>query len=104
MKSSQTKREQVIKGGLLSPAWIFAGALMAATGVATPEVGSSQAQLREAEELAVGHLRETGIDLETVEVKKVSVDRLGMTHVRVQQIAGSAPLLGGEAIVHLNRD
>jgi thermolysin len=37
-------------------------------------------------------------------VKKVSVDRLGMTHVRVQQFANGAPVLGAEAIVHLNTD
>jgi Zn-dependent metalloprotease len=51
------------------------------------------------------HLQEYGLSSPAdLQVGAVSVDRLSMAHVRVQQLFGGIRVLGGEGIVHLNRD
>ena len=96
-------------------AWL--GVWLAATGslygcsTAAPvtfDAGSPE-ELRLAEELGVQYLGELlageGVDARRdFIVQRVLVDELSMAHARVQQVIKGVPVLGGEAIVHMNRD
>jgi Zn-dependent metalloprotease len=51
------------------------------------------------------HLQEYGLSSPAdLQVGAVSVDRLSMAHVRMQQLFGGIRVFGGEGIVHLSRD
>jgi vibriolysin len=70
-----------------------------------PFVPDDAASLARAEALAIDHLRAApvaSVGEDGLRVKSVFVDDFGGAHVRVQQFAGGVPVLGGEAIVHLD--
>jgi len=67
------------------------------------------AELAQARSIGLDHLRaiasQKGIDdADDLVVSNAQVDRLSMAHVRVQQRYNRIPVLGGEAIAHLNAD
>jgi len=41
-------------------------------------------------------------DIDSIEVKQVELDWLGMAHVRLDQTLGGVPVFGGQAIVHIH--
>lgn len=49
-------------------------------------------------------LSQYGIAEQDIKVSNVTIDELNMAHTRVQQTVGGIPVLGGEAIIHLNSD
>ena len=70
----------------------------------------SDAELNQAEDLAYDHLLDdtsgplVGREIDAFRTLKVNVDETGMAHVKVQQLLGTVPVWGGEAIVHLATD
>lgn len=71
-------------------------------------LGNDPNALRQAEELSLQYLREEKLELagglEQASVKRVSVDKLGEAHSRIDQFYDGIPVFGAQSIVHLNPD
>ncbi len=61
-------------------------------------------ELSLAADLGLAALAERTPSLGGLELRRVSVDELGMAHTRLQQTLHGVPVFGGEAIVHLHDD
>jgi len=73
---------------------------------ASPAFGSDPAEAEAAAEAVLfgqeGAATEAAV--EALSTLRVELDDLGVSHVRVQQLAGGVPVWGGEAIVHFEDD
>ena len=106
-------RGRLAVGALLAAAPVAAHLASGVLGCAPADrvdfEGEDGADLQLAERLGVAaleqHLDGAGIDAgRDLLVQRVLVDELSMAHTRVQQLHHGVPVLGGEAIVHLQRD
>lgn len=106
-------RGRLALGALLAAApmaaYIAPGALGCAPADPVDFEAADSADLHLAELLGVAelerHLEGSAIDVRRdLVVSRVLIDDLSMAHTRVQQLHAGVPVLGGEAIVHLQRD
>jgi Zn-dependent metalloprotease len=96
---------------LLPLAWALAGVALVLSRLSAQDqifTTGTGAELAQARSLALDRLHvvaaQRGIDASDLVVSSAHVDRQSMAHVRVQQRIQGIPVLGGEAIAHLNAD